>query len=264
MDTSTVPSIPSGEEIKDKPQPQGILKHSNAPVTIEAIPTQYLGPGGKEPPGVPPGIYPDLSSESESESEKEEEIEDGIPELPIEQANTDSDSISKDKDPPKPTKKSVRFEATSNEIDEMDRFMKEVEQEFKAMKEEDLNPPGVEIDKVKMPPPPPPPPQEAQVPPKLPQQSSSSAPVAVIPPQQPPPPGRPFFAPGSRPYFPFPPPPLGSMSMPPPPPRIRFNNRFRQPLRPPQPQPPSTLPSKPGESTKIVSEAMIQAKPQIR
>jgi len=63
------------------------------------------------------------------------------------------------------------------------------------------------------------------------------------------------------------PPPPHMMPPPPGPPRIRFNNRFTRPpsmlLQGPSRQPPLAQTSKSG-SEKISSEAMIQAKPQIR
>jgi len=274
MATSAPPLPPASEEPKEKPH--GILK--SMPVTIEAMPTQYLGPGGREPPGVPAGFPPELSSESEEseEDEDDEEMPDTVP-LPAISLGKEAQGSSAGA-----PKKSVRFDTAPppppSTMDEMDRFMKEVEQEFNAMKEEDLNPPGVEGDnKPKgtpkpQPPPPPPKASDPESTSKLTSEPPSAAAAiaagaAIL--NQPPPPMRlPYFPPGTRPYFPFPPPPMGGhMRMPPPPPpRLRFtNNRFsRPPLRLPQ-QTPSTVTTTTGKGeTKIVSEAMIQAKPQIR
>jgi len=164
--------------------------------TIQEPPALLQLYNGKEPPGVPPGYPPELDS-----SDDEEET----------------------------TKKNVRFEP----IDEMDKFMKEVEEEFKSLKEDELKPPGTE---------------PSLAPP------ASSIPLQM---QMPPPPIRPYFPPlppMMQQRLRFPPPPPQAMGMPPP--RIRFNSRFRPP---PRISAPPTV-----SEGKIVSEAMIQAKPQIR
>ena len=89
-------------------EPHSILKKSSSGTDLE-------------PPGVPPGSPPELSSGEEDEEE--------------ETADAEKD---KEKASDKP-KKSVHFD------DDLDQFMKEVEQEFKEkVAEEELQPPGVE------------------------------------------------------------------------------------------------------------------------
>lgn len=278
--SSSIADIPlPGEE--DGPEIHGILKKAPAISTVlpVALPPPTPTFQGREPPGVPVGHPPDLSDMDEMSDE-------------------DSDM---EVDTPSETKsKSVRFQSEDKEggetkgLSEMDRFMKEIEEESKKfMAEEDLLPPGTETEPGSTLPPPKPKAAPIEPPtPAVPEPAPSSSKEPVLPePPLPPVPAPPIRMPTAPPpvpqFFPPPPPslPMGArMRFPPPPPipmppmRPGFNmpqgrpsfgghgppphgHRFRQN------RPNNVFASAPQiikSDSKIVSETMIQAKPQIR
>ncbi|CAL8101260.1 unnamed protein product [Orchesella dallaii] len=277
--SASVADIPLPGEEDGLPEIHGILKKSSAALAI-ALPPPTPTFCGREPPGVPVGAPPDLS---EMDEYSDEEMEVDRP-------------------------KSVRFQGEDSSVresgektlSEMDRFMREIEEESKKfMEEEDLQPPGTEEESGGAKPKPAAasseivPSAAASILPSIveplePPPSKPDPPVSILSnPMKPAPPPATVPPPASAAvpqFFPPPPPALalgGRMRFPPPPPlplmRPGFNS-MRPPAfghgGPPGPGPRfrqaprasvfSSAPQIMKSDTKIVSETMIQAKPQIR